>query len=86
MICNTDLALLKSLLDRDVLLAHPDRTVDGEWKIRFAIDIGDDIVDAGDLDWSGPGYKAAIELARTFRNLEWNERAVKTVVDVALDG
>ncbi len=29
-------------------------------------------------------YEAAVELARTFRNLEWNARAVKSVVDAAL--
>ena len=29
-------------------------------------------------------YEAAIELARTFRNLEWNARAVRVVVDSAL--
>ena len=29
-------------------------------------------------------YEAAIELARTFRNLEWNHRAVRSVVKAAL--
>ena len=30
-------------------------------------------------------YEAAIELARTFRNLEWNHRAVRVVIDAALE-
>ena len=30
-------------------------------------------------------YEAANELARTFRNLEWNARAVRVVVDAALE-
>ena len=35
-------------------------------------------------DPSAIDYEAATELARTFRNLEWNARAVKSVVDAAL--
>ena len=36
------------------------------------------------VDREAINYEAAIELARTFRNLEWNHRAVRTVVNAAL--
>ncbi len=36
------------------------------------------------VDREAIDYEAAIELARTFRNLEWNHRAVRTVVDAAI--
>ncbi len=36
------------------------------------------------VDREAIDYGAAIELARTFRNLEWNHRAVRTVVDAAI--
>ena len=36
------------------------------------------------VDREAIDYEAAIALARTFRNLEWNHRAVRVVVDAAL--
>ena len=38
------------------------------------------------VDREAIDYGAAVELARTFRNLEWNARAVKAVVNAALGG
>ena len=72
-------------------ITTPDRLLSS---LRVA-ETGGDVVECADaLEWmlrSGQlvdreaiDYEAAIELARTFRNLEWNHRAVKSVVNVAL--
>ena len=43
------------------------------------VEVDHKAIDRKDID-----YEAAIELARTFRNLEWNARAVRVVIDTAL--
>ncbi len=46
-----------------------------EWMLRSGR-----LVDREAID-----YEVAIKLARTFRNLEWNHRAVRVVIDAALE-
>ena len=58
------------------------------WPDIFPVQVGHTYTGGAELCPGGRevtiNYQAAVELARTFRNLEWNHRAVRTVVDAAL--